>query len=284
MRLDLISNRIFYVYMSDKFIDIDKVINEKNPKLKKWIPKFVVRYLKRILHQNEINTILEENKDIHDYDFCVNILERFNDQTQLVGSENIPLSGGAIFVVNHPLGGLDALAIVNEIAPVRKDIKFVVNDILLNLKNISGLFVGVNKHGTNSKEDLLKLSKTFDSEQAVFVFPAGLVSRRSKGIVRDLAWKKTFIVRAKKFKKNVIPVHIDGELSSFFYNLSNIRKALGIKANIEMLYLANETFKLQNKKFTITIGKPINYTTFDSSKSDQEWANEVKNMVYKLND
>lgn len=270
--------------MSDKFIDIDNVIDQKNPKLKKWIPKFIVRYLKRILHQNEINTILEENKDIYDYDFCVNILERFNDQTELVGSENIPKTGGAIFVVNHPLGGLDALAIVKEITPFRKDIKFVVNDILLNLKNISGLFIGVNKHGTNSKQDLLKLSKTFDSEQAVFVFPAGLVSRKTKGKVRDLEWKKTFVVRAKKFNKNIIPVHISGELSPFFYRLSNIRKTLRLKANIEMLYLANETFKLQNKKFTITIGKPIKYTTFDNSKSDQEWANYVKNKVYTLND
>lgn len=270
--------------MSDKFIDIDKIIDDKNPKLKKWIPGFIVRYLKRILHQKDINQILEENKDIHDYDFCVDILKRFNDETVLVGGENIPKSGGAIFVVNHPLGGLDALAIVKEVSPLRKDIKFVVNDILLNLKNISGLFVGVNKHGTNSKADLLNLSKTFDSDQAVFVFPAGLVSRKSNGKVRDLAWKKTFIVRAKKFKKNVIPVHIDGELSKFFYNLSNLRKTLGLKANIEMLYLANETFKLQNKKFTITVGEPINYTTFDSSKSDQEWANEVKDLVYKLND
>lgn len=268
--------------MSDKFIDIDKVIDDKNPKLKRWIPKFVVRYLKKIVHQDEINVILDENKNIHDYEFCVDILKRFNVETQLVGAENIPKTGGAIFVVNHPLGGLDALAIVKEVTPFRKDIKFVVNDILLNLKNISGLFIGVNKHGNNSKEDLLKLNETFSSDQAVFVFPAGLVSRKTKGVVKDLEWKKTFVVRAKKFQKSVVPVHIDGELSNFFYRLSNIRKKLGIKANIEMLYLANETFKLQNKKYTITFGKPIKHTEFNDSKSDKEWANDVKNKVYAL--
>ena len=267
-----------------KFIDVDKILSDKNPKLAKWLPKFVVRYLKRTLHQDEINQILIDNKDNNNYDFCVAILKEFNISVNLIGKENIQKNGGVILAANHPLGGMDALALVQEISPIRKDLKFVVNDVLLNLINLSGLFVGVNKHGTNSKASLIALNDLFASEQAVFVFPAGLVSRKQKGKIKDLEWKKTFISRSKKFKRNVIPVHINGELSSFFYRLSTVREKVGLKANLEMLYLIDETLKQKNKKYTITIGEPINYTTFDKSKSDKEWAEFVKNKVYTLND
>jgi putative hemolysin len=268
--------------MADKFIDIDNLLKEKSPKLKKWIPSFVVRYLKRVLHQNEINQILIDNKNNTDYDFCVSILSEFNIKVNILGTENIPKEGGAIFTSNHPLGGMDALAIVKEITPYRKDLKFVVNDILLNLKNLEGLFVGVNKHGTNSKQSILDLNKVFASENIVFVFPSGLVSRKSKGVVKDLTWKKTVITRSKKFKKNIIPIHIDGELSNFFYRLSNIRTKLGIKANIEMLYLIDETLKQKNKTYTITIGEPLLHSTFNKTKTDLEWAKFVKEKVYSL--
>jgi len=269
--------------MANKFINIDKLLADKSPKLKRWIPAFIVRYLKKVLHQEEINQILIDNKNNNDFDFCVSILKEFNINVKLIGSENIPKNDGAIFTCNHPLGGMDALAIIQEITPYRKDVKFVVNDILLNLKNLKGLFVGVNKHGSNSKQSILELNKTFESNQAVFVFPAGLVSRKAKGKVHDLTWKKTFVTRSKKFKKNVIPVHIDGQLSNFFYRLSSFRTKLGIKANVEMLYLIDETLKQKNKTYTITIGEQISYNTFNKTKTDLEWAKFVKEKVYDLN-
>ena len=268
--------------MAEKFIDIDKILAEKSPKLQKWMPGFIVRFLKRVLHQNEINQILVDNKNNNDYDFCKSILSDFNIKVNLIGSENIPKSGGVILTSNHPLGGMDALAIIQEVTPFRKDLKFVVNDILLSLKNLKGLFVGVNKHGTNSKQSILDLNNVFDSDQAVFVFPSGLVSRKSKGVVKDLTWKKTVVTRSKKFKKNIIPVHVDGELSNFFYRLSSFRTKLGIKANIEMLYLIDETLKQKNKTYTITIGKPIPFSTFDKTKTDLDWAQFVKKKVYSL--
>lgn len=268
--------------MQEKFIDIEKVIKSKNPKLLKWLPKFIVSYLKRTLHQEEINHILEENKDKFDYDFARDIIKRFNVKVNAIGLENIPKTGGYIFASNHPLGGIDALAIVTVMEPYRKDMQFVVNDILLNLKNLSGLFVGVNKHGTNTKDSLKKVDELFASDKAVFVFPAGLVSRKKKGTIADLEWKKTFITRAKKHQKSIIPVYVDGSLSNFFYRLSNLRSTLGIKANIEMLYLADETFKQKDKTLNIIFGKPIPVTTFDSSKSDKEWAKWMEHKVHAM--
>ncbi len=268
--------------MQEKFIDIEKVIKSKNPKLLKWLPKFIVNYLKRILHQEDINQILDENKDIYDYDFAKDIITRFNVNVTAYGTENIPKSGGYIFACNHPLGGIDALAIVTIMEPYRKDMQFVVNDILMNLKNLSGLFVGVNKHGGNTKDALNKVDELFASNKAVFVFPAGLVSRKKKGKVADLEWKKTFITRAKKHNKSIIPVYVGGNLSNFFYRLSNLRETLGIKANIEMLYLADETFKQQHKNLDIVFGEPVSASTFDASKSDREWAKWMENKVHSM--
>ncbi|MBI3135017.1 MAG: 1-acyl-sn-glycerol-3-phosphate acyltransferase [Bacteroidetes bacterium] len=268
--------------MAEKFIDIEKIIADKNPRLLKWMPRFVLRYLKRILHEDEVNAGIEANKDNYGYDFCVNIIERFQIKVAVEGLENIPKTGGAIFACNHPLGGFDALAIVQEAHFVRPDIKFVVNDILLNINSLKGMFVGVNKHGTNTKESLEDLNKLFESEQAVFVFPAGLVSRKKKGKVEDLEWKKTFVTRSKKFRRDVIPVYIDGRLSNWFYGLANFRKFIGIKANIEMLYLVDELFQQRNKTITVKFGKPIPHAAFDKSKSDPEWAEWVKAKVYEM--
>lgn len=269
--------------MSEKFIDIDKIITEKNPTLKKWLPGFILRYLKKILHQKEINAIIENSGDMNEVEFCNYVLKEFKITIETTGLENIPKTGGIIFASNHPLGGMDALAIIKEVIPIRSDIKFVVNDILLHLRQLKNLFIGVNKIGSNTKNNIANLNAEFAKPQSVFVFPAGLVSRKKKGVVKDLVWKKTFISRAKKFDKDVIPVFLDGELSNFFYRLSNIREKIGLKANIEMLYLVNELFKQKNKTLKLYFGKPISYSTFNKSKTDLEWAEFVKQEVYRLN-
>ena len=204
----------------EKFIDIERLISEKNPKALKWTPQFLLNYLKRKLHQDEINQVLKENKDLYDYDFCNNIIDRFNIKVVNEGTEHIPPEKGAIFVVNHPLGGMDALSIIHSIGEFRTDVKFIVNDILLNLKNLKGIFVGINKHGANSKKSISQLDELFASDHAIFIFPAGLVSRKNKKKIIDLEWKKTFVSRAKKYNKPVVPVHLDGELTKFFYNLA----------------------------------------------------------------
>lgn len=268
--------------MSKKFIDVEKILKDKNPAILKWTPTFLINYLKSTIHQEDINRVLSENKDIYGYEFCQDIIDRFNIKVIVKGTENIPKNGGCILAANHPLGGMDAMAIVTGIHPYRTDIQFIVNDILLNLNNLKGLFVGVNKHGGNSKESLKSVNNLFASDKATFVFPAGLVSRKKKGKVEDLEWKKAFITQSKKHNKTIIPVYVEGNLTQFFYNLSNFRTVIGIKANIEMLYLAKETFKQEGKTITIIFGKPIPPTTFDKSKHDKKWAAWVKEKVYQL--
>lgn len=268
--------------MEDKFIDVEKVIASKSEKLAKRLPKFIINYLKKTLHQEEINQLLEENKDVYGYDFCRDIIKRWDIKVVAHGLENVPKEGGLIFAANHPLGGMDAMAIVEALGNKRKDIKFLVNDVLLNLKNLKGLFIGINKFGGTSSEAIQEVKQLFESDQAIFVFPSGMVSRKIKGEVQDLVWKKTFITRARVNKKDVIPVFIDGELSNFFYRLARLRKALGIKLNFDMLYLADELYKQHGKTINITFGKPIPHTSFSKEKADRDWAFWVRQKTYEL--
>ena len=268
--------------MAEKFIDIEQVIRSKNPKLLKRLPGFVLSYIKRILHEDEVNKIQAELNEYRDYDFCERVIDYFDIKVNLSGIENIPKDQSVIFAGNHPLGGMDAIAFISEIGQVKQDIKFIVNDLLLFIKNMEGLFAGVNKHGSTAKSSLQSINDLFASEQSVFVFPAGLVSRKQKGKIMDLEWKKTFITRSVKFNKPIIPVYNDGRLSNFFYRLANLRKFLGIKANIEMFYLADELFKQRGKTIHIRIGEPVDPAVFDSSKSHREWADWIKNKTYAL--
>lgn len=265
-----------------RFIDIDKVFYEKNPAMYKWIPRFVINYLKRITHQDDINQFISIHGNQYAFDFVKAIVEDFKIKISCSGLENVEPTGNYIFAANHPLGGLDAMALLHVIGGKRSDLKFIVNDILLNLKNLEPLFAGVNKISGNSRQMLDAIDKLYGSSDSVLIFPAGLVSRKQKGVIQDLEWKKSFITKARRYKRNVIPVHISGRNSMFFYNLANLRKSIGIKANIEMLYLPDEMYNYKNKEIGIVIGKPIPYTTFNKSKTDEEWAQYVKQCVYQL--
>lgn len=264
------------------FVNVKDLIRSKNPKLLKWLPGFVIRYLERIIHQKEANVILNKYKDAEGVDFCTGIMEHFNIQVVVEGIENIPTEGGATLAMNHPLGGMDAIALVDALKNKRPDIKFIVNDLLLNLKGMESMFVGVNKHGRLNANTLNMIDKVFDSNNLIGVFPAGLVSRKIKGEVVDLEWKKMFVDLSIKHNNPIIPIYIDGKLSNFFYGLSNFRKFLRIKVNFEMLYLVNELFKQRNVKITFKIGKPIDTQEIDTKKSSKKTAAWVKEKVYEL--
>lgn len=265
-----------------KLIDIRELIRSKNPGLLKWLPGFVIRYLERILHQDEINQFLEDHKDLYDEDFCDAIMKYLDIEVVIEGFENIEGKEKLVFAANHPLGGMDAIALVSGLRKHRTGLKFIVNDLLLHLNHLNGLFLGVNKHGTNSLSTREQIDQLFASEHVVTIFPAGLVSRRNKSQIRDLIWKKTFVTLSRRNERLIVPVFVDGRLSPFFYNFANFRKKLGIKANIEMLYLSDELFKLRGSKIKITLGKPIPAGDLDEIKTDLELAQLIKEKVYDL--
>ena len=266
-----------------KFVEVRKLIADKNPALLRWLPGFVIRYVEKIIHQREVNEFFEAHENSDTFEFCKDALEYLNFQVSIQGLENIPKAPERIiFASNHPLGGMDALSIIHLLKDVRPDIKFIVNDLLMAVKTLKDRFIGVNKVGRSAVESLQKVEEQFAEGPATFIFPSGLVSRKIKGNIEDLEWKKTFISKAKKYQLPVIPVHIGGGLTNRFYRLANFRKFLGIKANIEMFFLVDELFKQKNMRIDIVVGKPIPPETFDKSKNDKAWAEWMKTQVYSL--
>jgi putative hemolysin len=265
-------------------IDIESILRSKAPKYYKYIPKFVISYLKRIIHQDEINEFLSgDGKGKYGVDFLEACMGFLDAKIVLKGEENLPSDGAYTFVSNHPLGGQDGVALGYVLGKhYDGHIKYLVNDLLMNLSGLAPLCIPINKTGRQAKDFPRMVEAGFASDEQLIMFPAGLCSRRTNGVIRDLEWKKTFVAKSVQYQRSVVPVHFGGRNSDFFYNLANVCKFLGIKFNIAMLYLVDEMFKNKHKTFTITIGKPISWETFDKSKSPAEWAEYVKDIVYKL--
>jgi putative hemolysin len=264
------------------FLDVEKVLFSKNPSLARVVPRFFVSYLKRIVHQNDLNSFLTDYENSHDVELVGEFLKRLQITYKVHGEENLPSRGRYIFVSNHPLGGLDGVVFIYEVARFFPDLKFPVNDILTYIENLSGIFLPINKHGGQARDAAKLIEDTYASDSQILYFPAGLCSRKNKGVIADLDWHKSFITKAIQHKRDVIPAYFSGRNSNFFYNLANLRKRLGIKANIEMLYLPDEMFRQKGKEIHLVFGKPIPWQTFDKSKTAPEWASWVKSESYKL--
>jgi 1-acyl-sn-glycerol-3-phosphate acyltransferase len=262
-------------------IYLKEVIRNKSASLSRMMPRFVLNYLRRVVHEEDVNSFLDRHGHKIGLPFVEAIIEEFEIDIRIIGKENIPAEGRYIMAANHPQGGLDGIAFMRAIAMVRQDFVFPVNDILLNIDNLKPFFIPVNKHGSNA-ENIRTFNETFASDKLLLYFPAGLVSRKKKGKIRDLDWKKTIVSKARQHKRDIVPVYIDARNSNFFYRLANFRTGLGIKANIEMLYLVNETYKQQGRTMTFVFGDPISWERFDRSKTDLEWAAMLREKVYEL--
>lgn len=266
-------------------IDIEKVLREKAPEKSRYVPKFLVNYLKRIVHQDEINDFLRSAQGKVGVEFLGAALDYLDAHLVVRGEENLPKDGRlCTFVSNHPLGGQDGLAL-GYILGRHYDghVKYLVNDLLMNLHGLAPLCIPINKTGRQAKDFPAMVKAGFASQDHIIMFPAGLCSRKQKGgVIQDLDWKKTFISKSVESGRDVVPIHFEGRNSNFFYNLANVCKRLGLKVNIAMMYLADEMFKNSHKTFTVTIGQPIPWQTFDHSKSPAQWAQYVKQTVYQL--
>lgn len=268
---------------SVKPIDIEMLFKSKNPKLANVIPRFVFAYLKKVIHIDEINDFIEKYGERKGIDFADAVLEYLNISYQVVGEENLPNPDGRyIFVSNHPLGGPDGIVLISFLGKMYSSLKFPVNDLLLNLKNLNNIFLPVNKHGAQAKEAVLAMEEAYASNSQMIMFPAGLVSRKQKEGIKDLEWQKSFVSKAVQHQRDIIPIYIDAKNSDFFYNLAKFRKVIRLKANLEMLYLPDETFKQRNKSFTLYVGSPISWKRLDYSRKPIEWAQTIKEEVYRL--
>lgn len=270
--------------------DIRTIIRSKAPKA--HVPSFLVRYLERITHVKQMNAFLRIHTTERDYDFIKVVLdEELGCSASIEGTENIPTDKPVIFVSNHPLGGLDGMIIAQMIHDSRRQsgherpLKVIVNDLLMYMEPLAGLWAPVNKVGHLSREQAAAQQQLWLSNNDVLTFPAGACSRLQridgKWQIRDLEWKKNFIQRAKEYQRDVVPIYFEGRNSRFFYALAFLRKLLGLKMNIEMLYLVDEMYGAHGKHFRVHVLPPIPYTTFDHSRTPAQWAEYVKKYVYE---
>lgn len=267
-------------------IDIDEIVRGKAGAKARFVPRFVLSWLKRIIHQNEVNEFILGEGDKQGMPWLDDCMEYLGTTLNVKGLENLPDdSDGRLFtfVSNHPLGGPDGVAL-GHLLGHRYDgrIKYLVNDLLMNLHGLAPFFVPINKTGKQSRDFPQLVEAVFNSPNHIIMFPAGLCSRRINGQIHDLPWQKTFITKSVETQRDIVPIRFDGRNSDFFYRIANVGKRLGLKFNIAMLYLVDELYKNRGKTFDVTIGKPIPYSTFDKSRKPQEWAAYVEDIVYKL--
>lgn len=269
-------------------INVDEVLRQKLPRHYKFIPKFLVRWVERTICQDRMNELLDKIQDKRDAEFCRALMRELNISVTVKGEENLPSRDNrrVVIVSNHPLGGLDGIAYIDYISKVYGGkVNFIVNDILMVLKPLHGVFLPINKHGKQSRQSFRAIEEAFKGNDPIIIFPAGLVSRRSKdGGIADLKWQKMFVNKCIEHQRDVIPMFFGGENSPAFYNFAKRRKNLGIKFNIEMVYLPREMVNSENANYTITIGNPISWQSLkpENGESAQDKADEIREIVYKL--
>lgn len=272
--------------ISEKTIDIDKILADKMGAKAKYVPRPVVSWLKRILHQDEVNRYLWESRHLTGTDWLEECVRYLDMTLDIHGLENLPdKNDGRLytFVSNHPLGGADGVALGSIIGRhYDSRFRYLVNDILMNLPGLAPLCIPINKTGGQARSFPAMVKAGFESDNHILMYPAGLCSRRRNGEIRDLPWSKTFIVKSVQYQRDVVPIHFGGQNSDFFYKLANFSDKYVKKVNIAMIYLVDEMYKNVHKSFRITIGKPIPWQTFGKSRTPTEWAQYVQDVVYKL--
>lgn len=270
---------------SPLIVDVDKIIREKAGPKARWIPKIVVSWLKRILHQDEVNSFLRAHQNETGVEWLESCVKYLDLHLTVTGKENLPSPDDGklyTFVSNHPLGGGDGVALGALIGRhYDGNIRYILNDTLMHLPGLRPLGIPINKTGGQSRNIPQLVDAAFRSDRQMLLFPAGICSRRHRGVIHDLPWKKTFVTKSVETQRDVIPIFFSGRNSFRFYTLANLGQKIGLKY-LGMLLLVDEMYKNCHKSFEIKIGKPIPWQTFDKSRNAAAWAQYVEDIVYNL--
>jgi len=267
--------------ITERHVDVAKILGAKGVTL----PRIVLRWVERLLHVDEINETIYKDRHLFGLDFVYAFTEgkepwNLGMTIEARGQEHIPAEGSPMIVGNHPLGGPDGLALMGAVGKVRQDLQFPVTDFLLYLPGLKELFVPIDK--VNKNHAIEALEKAFAGPNTLMYYPSGAASRRQKGEIKDLEWKPTFIKKAVKYQRDIVPVYTDARNRNVFYTVANLRKRLGIKFSYEMALLPAEMFAQRGMRIGITFGHPIPWQTFDRRHSAAEWAALLREHVYKL--
>lgn len=238
-------------------IDVNKILESKAPRLKRYIPRFVINWLRGLIHEDVLNQAIDNYGDQPPLDFIRGAFKILDIRYTVEGFENLPADGRYIFASNHPFGGMDGMMLAEAIGSRLGDVRVVINDLLMYMEPLQPIWLPVNKLGRQNSEYARRMREGFESELPILTFPAGLCSRKIDGVVTDLKWRKSFVKQAHSTQRQVVPVFVEGCLSNRFYRISKLRKMLGIKFNAEMILLVDEMVRQKGQTFTLRFGKPI---------------------------
>lgn len=267
-------------------INIGKVLKERLGGWSRLVPGFLVRRLERIICQDRLNGLLAANYPATGAEFCRGVLRELDVTVNVNHAERLgPAANRRVIIVsNHPLGGLDGMALIDWATErYGGQVWFVVNDLLNAVEPLRPVFLPINKHGGQSRQALRDLDRAMAGNDPILIFPAGLVSRSDgRGGICDLEWKKMFVSKAIEFQRDIQPVYFAGRNSDSFYSIARKRQRSGLKFNIEMIYLPREVFRAEHSEFNIICGKPIAWQQLADNHTAAEHASAIKNLVYRL--
>lgn len=248
------------------------------------LPRFLLGALERLICQRRLNEILREVWPAQGSDFARRIMEVQRISLSTQGLDRLPREESFIFACNHPLGGLDGICMVKVLGELFGDdnIRVMVNDMLMNVAPLAGVFLPVNKYGAQGRRSARLLGEALQSGKQIVMFPAGLVSRlHDDGGIRDLEWQKSVIAKAIESGRRIVPVFFDGLNTSRFYRTALIRKKIGLKINIEQALLPSELCRAEGASYRIFFGSPLSAAELPGS-SAKEKAAALRDRCYSL--
>lgn len=268
-------------------LDIKSILKQRIPeKTRRWIPGFLISAVEKLIRQKELNEILRATLPSHGSEFARRVLDYLDISVEVTGLENLQDGKRYMFASNHPLGGLDGMALISVLAQKYGDdnIRFLVNDMLMNVEPLKDVFLPVNKFGKQARGYARIINEKMASDCQIFQFPAGLCSRlQDNGKIEDLEWQKSFVAKAMESGRDIVPVYFGGQNSRKFYRIARWRKKLGIKFNLEQILLPSELCKARCSHFTINIGKPVAVQTLlSSNKTAPQLAAWLRSLSYSL--
>lgn len=267
-----------------QLINLESVITNKAPKVRKKLPTFVIRMMERLICQKEMNDILTRLGHNDGAAFAKAMSEDMKVTYTVQGMENLDKQGHYMLVSNHPLGAFDGISYIAVFGDFFPKIKVIVNDLLMYIEPLRSVFLPVNTMGRQKRADMEGVQRAYnDPDTQLISFPAGFCSRYIDGKIQDIEWKKSVIKQSVEAKRDIVPMYFDGRNSTPFYALEWIRRKLGMKFNIGLILLPRQMMKTaRGKHFKIYIGKPIPYQHFNQSKTDTQWAQWLREECYKL--
>lgn len=270
-------------------IDLHSILRKRLPKkVNRLVPDFIITALSKVIRQKELNEILEVSYPLRGSDFSKKVLDHLQICVHVEGLDKLPDGERFMFASNHPLGGLDGIALIAVLGEKYGDqnIRFLVNDMLMNVEPLQDLFLPINKFGRQGRNASIAINEAMNAPKCqIFQFPAGLCSRlNKKGEIKDLEWQKSFVAKAIETKRDIVPVFFQGKNTQKFYKTAKWRKRLGIKFNIEQILLPSEVCKAKGNNYKIIFGRPISWRSLrDSGKSPKDIAAEIRSISYSLN-